>query len=1120
MVTQMTVSTDAQDYAPGSWAEITATGFEPGSTVTFQVQHAGDPGADGLWGTLDDVIVDLGGDGHEAWSVTDGSALDLDGTANGTVVTSWYVNPDDSLNWHFLLTAMAAGQETASEGFTDSLPSAASVDLTVSGNTGVINGALFSNVQYGAGSGLINPFVRIQNSGTEQGYNSSANLAQQFDETGRYNSTYNKVLLLSALPTVYVYNEDTGEFSSYKQLLLDITEKQGGGQEYLSLDALQIYQSGSGTLSGFTGSYNSTGSFSGGSSSLVYNLDADGDHWVALNASLNSGSGVGDIAVYIPESVFNEGSYVYVYSAFGHQATSAGYLWDSGGGFEEWSVGKEMPLSVSKITGSKFIDADKDGVKDTGELPQAGVRIYLDQDQDGNLDWVDTDADNAWDAGEGERWTTTDANGAYVFDNLAAGLGVNSTYYVREVVPTGYTQTGPLNGTYSVGVGSETATVSGGVITVNIASADSVYMLPAFGNHLNFVPMPSLSLTKSAVVEDGAADEKDDVITYTVVVSNTGNVTLSGIKLTDLFEGSELTTISESFDLAVGGSKEFVYAHTVTQAELDSQGGGDTKLSNEATAVVGVLKASDTAEVPLGYDPKIDINKITISGSKSGDGITVNAGDAVTWKYTVTNTGNVTLSNVALVDDNGPFSDITPVYKSGDQNTNGKLDVGEEWIYEASGTAISGSYTNTATVTAQTQTGDGVKDLDSSSYTGQSKSTALIAPTNTTINQYLEGTAQTFQSAYSSQGGVIQYNVSLKNGQITQTNPGVLFYFTGASGSIKVAAGNPTEQLSVTIDQTVTLKTGSPITTPLSAVKNNYQVYQVVDANQNGKYDLGETINSISSTYQPDTNGDITLQFTGTSGSFYVISVKYDTSSVKNTLVGKASDLWPTVNYTFDTVFRGSKVETYAGGVDLAAKKSTAMLLEGDEGAGSKAVNDAQIKHVINAAICWWEDQGITAEQLTQLKASTVEIADLGENDQGWMLGASSGSLISIDDDAADHGWSLGLGDVAHHKVDLFSVLVHEMGHVLGKTDEEMGATLAVGERMLPMLSVTPPDDDDDQDTVENQLLDVPGEDHSDGHAPDRGDGDDHGMPTAEHMLTLLGTHAAAAVEQMQLHMG
>ena len=75
MLIQTTVSTDAQDYAPGAWAEITATGFDPVSSVTFQVQHASDAGADGLWGTLDDLIVDLGGQGHESWSVDDGGEI-------------------------------------------------------------------------------------------------------------------------------------------------------------------------------------------------------------------------------------------------------------------------------------------------------------------------------------------------------------------------------------------------------------------------------------------------------------------------------------------------------------------------------------------------------------------------------------------------------------------------------------------------------------------------------------------------------------------------------------------------------------------------------------------------------------------------------------------------------------------------------------------------------------------------------------------------------------------------------------------------------------------------------------------------------------------------------------
>ena len=40
------------------------------------------------------------------------------------------------------------------------------------------------------------------------------------------------------------------------------------------------------------------------------------------------------------------------------------------------------------------------------------------------------------------------------------------------------------------------------------------------------------------------------------------------------------------------------------------------------------------------------------------------------------------------------------------------------------------------------------------------------------------------------------------------------------------------------------------------------------------------------------------------------------------------------------------------------------------------------------------------------------------------------------------------------------SVLLHEMGHVLGMTDEQMGDMLAVGERMVPGGDTEGGDDD------------------------------------------------------------
>ena len=95
-----------------------------------------------------------------------------------------------------------------------------------------------------------------------------------------------------------------------------------------------------------------------------------------------------------------------------------------------------------------------------------------------------------------------------------------------------------------------------------------------------------------------------------------------------------------------------------------------------------------------GADPQIAISKVTVDGATSGDGITVLTGESIKWRYTITNVGNVALSAVTVSDS---VAGVNPAYVSGDTNSNGKLDLTETWVYEASGTAGTGSYTNTGT---------------------------------------------------------------------------------------------------------------------------------------------------------------------------------------------------------------------------------------------------------------------------------------------------------------------------------------------------------------------------------------------------------------------------------------
>jgi protocatechuate 3,4-dioxygenase beta subunit len=101
------VSTDKEDYAPGSTATITGTDFEPGETIELEVLH-------------NDGTPNTGG-GHDPWLVTDGGTGDLDGRVDGNFQTTWYVNPDDSANSAFNLTATSLNSgQIATHHFTDS----------------------------------------------------------------------------------------------------------------------------------------------------------------------------------------------------------------------------------------------------------------------------------------------------------------------------------------------------------------------------------------------------------------------------------------------------------------------------------------------------------------------------------------------------------------------------------------------------------------------------------------------------------------------------------------------------------------------------------------------------------------------------------------------------------------------------------------------------------------------------------------------------------------------------------------------------------------------------------------------------------------------------------------
>src|SRR5262249_11364994 len=102
--------------------------------------------------------------------------------------------------------------------------------------------------------------------------------------------------------------------------------------------------------------------------------------------------------------------------------------------------------------------------------------------------------------------------------------------------------------------------------------------------------------------------------------------------------------------------------------------------------------AASDASNSSGDNPQIAINKVTVDGSTSGDGLNILSGESIKWRYTVTNTGNVALCNVTVTGTEAHTTQLLdhtqPGYRHLLFNTN------EDWVF-----TVSGAYSNTRQAT-------------------------------------------------------------------------------------------------------------------------------------------------------------------------------------------------------------------------------------------------------------------------------------------------------------------------------------------------------------------------------------------------------------------------------------
>jgi large repetitive protein len=259
-----------------------------------------------------------------------------------------------------------------------------------------------------------------------------------------------------------------------------------------------------------------------------------------------------------------------------------------------------------------------------------------------------------------------------------------------------------------------------------------------------FVMQPSIAVTKTA--DPATYNAIGDIISYTIVVENTGNVALSNVVVNDPLIPA--ITDQNIGQLNPGGTHQLMGTYTITLADMNSGSVVNTATVSGKDPNNGDVIGSSSATVTANQQPSIAVTK-----SASPDTY-VAEGDIITYTIQVTNNGNVSLTNV-IIDD--------PLIPAISNQNIGQLNPGG--THQLMGTYTitladmnSGSVVNTATASG--------KDPNNGDVIGSSSATV-------TANQQpsIAVTKSASPDTYVAEGDIITYTIQVtNNGNVSLTN--------------------------------------------------------------------------------------------------------------------------------------------------------------------------------------------------------------------------------------------------------------------------------------------------------------------------------------------------------------
>ncbi|MBI3157524.1 MAG: hypothetical protein HYZ20_19260, partial [Burkholderiales bacterium] len=436
-----------------------------------------------------------------------------------------------------------------------------------------------------------------------------------------------------------------------------------------------------------------------------------------------------------------------------------------------------------------WLDANANGQQDAGEAGVAGVEVEL-YTCVGGVPGVKVGAS-----------AFTDAAGNYAFTGLTPG-----DYIVKFITPAGFFFTNQNVGA-SDAADSDADVATGFTGCYNLESGetdnsvDAGIFKPGEGG-----VVPSIDLVKLTNGSDNNAPTGPylpvgSTATFTYLVTNDGMVALSDIDLSD--DHGTPGIPGDDFDptpilagiynigdldadglLDVGETWTYQASTVVTAGQYTNLGDvTGTPVDADGNPIPSLPQPTDTdPDNHFGAQAGIHLEKYTNGeDADTPTGPVLPVGAIATFTYVVTNTGNVALADVSLIDDNGTpgnmGDDFPPLFTGGDTDGDGLLDLSETWTYTASHIVTEGQYTNQALTTGTPVTPDGTpvpgvpkpSDDDPSNHFGAAPGIMLVKDAEPTSIDPFEPVTYTY-SVYNT-GALPLLITSLKDDNATPLDP-------------------------------------------------------------------------------------------------------------------------------------------------------------------------------------------------------------------------------------------------------------------------------------------------------------------------------------------------------------